>query len=75
MAEQPDDEEARTALTFYLRRILREDVELQQALEADWAAARGQVSAIAAAERSVAIAGGSHNVVVTGDASRVEPER
>jgi|SRR5215218_2963122 len=72
VAEQPEDAEARTALTFFLRQILRDDPELERALAADWESARGHVTAIASAERSVAIAGGSGNVVITGDAARAD---
>lgn len=72
LAEAPDDEEARAALTFRLRRILAEDQELASALASDWEEARTQTTAIASAERSVALAGNNvGNVINTGD--RGEP--
>jgi len=72
LAEHPDDADARTALTFFVRRILAADPELARALEADWEEARSQTTAIASAERSAAVIGDS-NIVITGDAQVRDP--
>jgi hypothetical protein len=72
LADEPDDAEAQAALTFRLRRLLADDPELAAELERDWEGAREQTTAIASAERSVALAGHNvDNVIITGD--RVEP--
>jgi hypothetical protein len=68
LAEAPDDGEAQAALTFRLRRILADNPDLAAALERDWEQARTQTTAIASAERSVALAGQNvGNVIITGD--------
>jgi len=74
LAEDPDDVEARAALTFLLRRVLADDPDLARLLEEEWESARTQTTAIASAERSVALAGrNTGNVIITGD--RDEPAR
>lgn len=74
LAEDPDDVEARAALTFLLRRALADDPDLARLLEGEWESARTQTTAIASAERSVALAGrNTGNVIITGD--RDEPAR
>lgn len=74
LRDAPEDLEARAALAFRLRRILAEDPELASALDSDWEAARGQTTAVAAAERSVALAGRNvGNVIVTGDRGEPPP--
>jgi hypothetical protein len=72
LAEAPDDGEAQAVLTFRVRRFLADDPELAAALEREWEDARTQTTAIASAERSVALAGENvGNVIITGD--RVDP--
>lgn len=68
LAVDPDDAEARAALTFLLRRALAEDPEFARELEGDWKSVRTQTTAVASAERSVALAGqNTQNVIITGD--------
>jgi hypothetical protein len=68
LAAQPADSGARTVLSFLLSRALADDPELAALLEEDWKSARTQTTAIASAERAVALSGeNSGNVIITGD--------
>ncbi|HEX6712371.1 MAG TPA: hypothetical protein VF066_03260 [Thermoleophilaceae bacterium] len=74
LAETPEDEAARGALTFRLQRILADDPALAAALAKDWEEARAQTTAIASAERAVALAGQNvGNVIITGDRGEPPP--
>jgi hypothetical protein len=70
LAARPDDDEARFALTFFLRHLLAQDVDLAQELEAAWEEARSQTTAIASAERSAAVIG-EGNITITGNVGAV----
>ena len=71
LAERPDDEEARAALGWQLRKAVDADPALAADLEQLWSAAR-RGGVVAGAERSIAVGGAiAHSTVITGDHNRL----
>jgi hypothetical protein len=67
VAEQPDDEMARNALAWQLKKLLESDPQLLEDMKRLWADA-AQAGGVTAGERGVAVGGSMHgSTIVTGD--------
>jgi late competence protein required for DNA uptake (superfamily II DNA/RNA helicase) len=77
VAANPDDETARTALTWQLGKLLAADPELRQELEELWQQAGSVVvtTVTASGERSVAVGGNVQGSISTGDSTGVAGPR